>query len=122
MSGRPINDRIKVQTSSDKFGFGGAKEGVESGIVVEVPDILIYLSFHSFAFESSLFSDKLKEVQAYYNKLMGKKIFWESLQDRGRRFTEGENEFVYIQMTDVLFYADSVDDDIQLAQKGGFSA
>lgn len=119
----PINDRLKVKVGSDVFGFGGSKEGVESGVVVEVPEELIYLSFHNFGFENSLTNpEALEKVLAFYKKLMGKKIAWESLQDRGRRFTEGDNEFVYIQMTDVLFYADDVDDDIQLAQKGGFSA
>lgn len=122
MAQHPLNDRLKVLVDSDSFGFGGTKKGVESGTVVEVPDILIYLSFHSFSFEDSLLSDKLKEIQKYYSKLMGKKIAWESLQDRGRRFKEGDKEYVYIQMTDVLFYADDENEDIQLSQEGGFSA
>lgn len=121
MAQHPLNDRIKVKVANNSR-WGGTKDGVESGVVVEVPDMLIYLSFHSFAFEESLMSGKLKDIQAYYNKLMGKKIAWESLQDRGRRFVEGEDEFVYIQMTDILFYADDTEEDIQLAAKGGFSA
>lgn len=123
MAQHPFNDRLKVLVSSDKFGYGGQKKGVESGIVVEVPEKLLYLSFHSFAFEDSLANPEvLKDVKAFYADLLGKKIAWESLQDRGRRFKEGDDEYVYIQMTDVLFYADDENEDIQLASEGGFSA
>lgn len=116
MAGHPINDQVKVLVDTDSFGFGGAKKGVESGVVVEVPKELVYLGFHSFAFENSFDNtEALKKTQAYYNKFIDKRIFWESFQDRGRRFVEGKEEFVYIKMTDILFYADSVDDDIQLA-------
>lgn len=116
MSGHPFGDQVKVLVDSDSFGFGGAKKGVESGVVVEVPDKLIYLGFHSFAFENSFDNAKaLKETREFYAKLLSKKVFWESFQDRGRRFVEGKDEFVYIKMTDILFYADSVDDDIQIA-------
>lgn len=123
MAQHPFNDRLKVLVSSDKFGYGGQKKGVESGIVVEVPEKLLYLSFHNFGFENSLANPKLLEVaQGFYNDLLGKKIAWESLQDRGRRFKEGDDEYVYIQMTDVLFWADDENEDIQLASEGGFSA
>lgn len=116
MAGHPVNDQVKVLVDSDEFGFGGVKKGVESGVVVEVPEKLIYLGFHSFAFENSFDNNEaLAQTQIYYNQFLNKRIFWESFQDRGRRFVEGKKEFVYIKMTDILFYADNVDDDIQLA-------
>lgn len=118
MAGHPVNDRFKVKVETDKYGLGGNnKRGTESGTVVEVPDILIYFSFHSFAFEDSFMNeDKLAKLQGYYNQFKGKRIFWESFQDRGRRFVEDDGEFVYVQMSDLLFYADSEDDNIILAE------
>lgn len=116
MAGHPVNDQVKVLVDSDKFGFGGAKKGVESGVIVEIPEKIMYFGFHSFAFEDSFDNtDALDAVLEFFKQFLNKRIFWESFQDRGRRFIEDEKEFVYIKMTDILFYADNVDDDIQLA-------
>lgn len=119
MALHPVNDRFKVR--KDKSGpFGDPNMGAETGIVVEVPDILIYLSFHSFAFEASITSPEImKEVQKYYKSFLGKRIYWESLQDRGRTMNEGDDEYVYLQMTDLLAYADNVDDEAQSVDQTG---
>lgn len=118
MALHPVNDRFKVK--KDPAGpFGNAEAGAETGVVVEVPDVLIYLSFHSFAFEDSLTSEKLKEIQEYYNKFLNKRIYWESLQDRGRTLKEGEDSYVYLQMTDLLAYADNVDEDASVVNQTG---
>lgn len=120
MSIHPTNDRFKVLVSKDEYGFGGETKGTETGIVVEVPDMMIYLSFHSFAFEHSIVDDKLlKKVNDYYKQFLGMRIFWESLQDRGRRFKEGDNEYVFLQMTDLLAYADSADDESYVINQTG---
>lgn len=120
MALHPLNDRLKIEVQKDAYGFNDDKPGTESGIVVEVPDMLIYLSFHSFAFEDS-FGNKveLEKIQQYYNKLMGKKVFWEALQDRGRTIHENDKDYVYLQMTDVLAVADNVDDDAQTVNQTG---
>lgn len=102
----PINDRLKIKVDKDK-GFLNETKGTETGIVVEVPDVLMYLSFHSFAFEHSFGAkEDLQNYQKYYNKLIGKRVFWEELQDRGRRIKDGDEEFIFLQMTDVLAYSD----------------
>lgn len=126
MAIHPVNDRFKVRLDKEGY-FGGENPGAETGIVVEVPEMLIYLSFHSFAFEDS-FMDKygLKDVQAYYNKFLGKRIFWEALQDRGRTMEEADgNKYVYLQMTDLLAYSDDVKDKAvvvdQTGQAGSFN-
>lgn len=115
MALHPTNDRFKVKVDRDDYRFVGAQsEGTETGIVVEVPDILIYLSFHSFAFEDS-FGNKeaLADVQKYYSDFLGKRIYWESFQDRGRRIKDGDDEFVFLQMTDLLAYSDDENDKAQ---------
>jgi hypothetical protein len=118
MALHPINDRFKVKITKKRFSKDVA--GAESGIVVEVPDMLIYLSFHSFAFEDSLTNETaLKKIQAYYNQFLGKRIYWESLQDRGRMIAEGDDEYVYLQMTDLLAYADDVDDKAEIVSQVG---
>lgn len=119
MALKPVNDRFKVKIDEDKFGFGNDKPGTETGIVVEVPDIIIYLSFHSFAFEDSLMSDKLEGIQAYYNQFKGKRIYWEALQDRGRTISEEDGDYVYLQMTDLLAYSDDINDTATVVSQTG---
>lgn len=124
MSLHPVNDRFKVKITKERFGNGSTS--AESGIVVEIPDIMIYLSFHSFAFENSIVDEeRLTEIAAFYKGFLGKRIYWEALQDRGRVIAEGEDEFVYLQMTDLLAYADDVDDKAtsvnQLGSAGSFN-
>lgn len=134
MALHPVNDRFKVQITKDEYGFGDESAGAETGIVVEVPDMLIYLSFHSFAFEDSLSLEdtniKLANIQKYYSQFLGKRIYWEALQDRGRMISETDKEdktvdYVYLQMTDLLAYSDDVDDQAttvnQVGSAGSFN-
>jgi|SRR6185503_170947 len=101
------NDKIKVRVSKDSFGFEGNNSGTEHGVVVEVPDEIIYLGFHSFSFEHSIVNKELLDkVISYYKQFLGKIIYWEALQDKGRRFQEGDEEFVLLNMTDVLAWDD----------------
>ena len=117
----PVNDSIKVLVAGDDYGYGaGDAGGVETGIVVEVPDMMIYLAFHSFAFEQSIAnSEILTKVQAFYNQFLDKKIYWEALNDRGRKIKEGDKSYVYLKMTDVLAYSDDVDDDAYIINQTG---
>jgi len=120
MALHPVNDRFKVKITRDEYGFGGESTGAETGIVVEVPDILIYLSFHSFAFEASITTpETMEKIQKYYNQFLGKRIYWEALQDRGRTITEEDGEYVYLQMTDLLAYSDDIDDKATLVDQIG---
>jgi co-chaperonin GroES (HSP10) len=104
---KPFNDKLKVLLA--QVGpFGDPNSGTESGLVVEVPDELIYFAFHSSLFDESLGNTEvLKQVQAFYKKLEGKTVYWESLQDRGRRFKEGDDEYVLLNMSDVIAFSDS---------------
>lgn len=113
----PIGDKIKVKITTDEFGFGDASNGTESGVVVEVPDTLMYFGFHS-SFEIPD-ATILKKITDFYATLMGKKVFWESLQDRGRRFKEGKEEYVILNMSDVIGYTDDLTADIQIVDQVG---
>ena len=123
MAVHPVNDRFKVKVETDEYGFKGADTpGTETGVVVEVPDMLIYLSFHSFAFEHSIVDEeKLEKIQDYYKSFVGKRIYWEALQDRGRRIKEKDGEYVYLQMTDLLAFSDEVDTDAYVVNQVGSS-
>ncbi|CAB4132499.1 hypothetical protein UFOVP253_27 [uncultured Caudovirales phage] len=114
----PINDKIKVKITKDEYGFGGEKVGVEKGVVVEIPEDILYLGFHSFAFEDSLMGNTAN-VQAFYNKLKGKLVFWESLQDRGRRFKENDEEFVFLNMTDIIAYSNDLNINVEIVDQTG---
>lgn len=112
MSTHPLNDRVKVKLDTDAFNLGDEKGLAETGVVVEVPGDLLYLSFHSFAFEKSIADEQtLERVFEHYNMLLGKRIYWEKLQDAGRHLKEEDGtEYVYLQMTDILAYSDDVND------------
>lgn len=107
---RPFNDNIKVRVNNaDEFGFGADAKGVEIGIVEEVPskDGIIAYGMHNFAFEHSwMNTEKLAELITIFENLIGKRIIWESYQDRGRRFRIIENDqsvdYVVLKMSDVL--------------------
>lgn len=117
---KPVNDKFKIRISTDEYGFGNSSAGVEKGVVVEVPDKLLYFGFHSFAFENSIANPEvLKEVLDYYAGFKGKLVVWESLQDRGRRFKEDGSEFVYLNMSDIICFSDDVDINIEIVDQVG---
>lgn len=110
----PISDNIKVRIDPpNRHGFKGGDESIagESGVVVEMPVISGWLGFHSFAFENSFDNGgALEEALTKYGELlMGKRVFWESFQDSGRRIKEGDEEFVFLKLTDIIAYSDDVD-------------
>jgi hypothetical protein len=119
----PVNDSLKVLVKGDDYGYGnGDSGGVETGVVVQVPDMMIYLAFHSFAFEQSIANDEiLGKVQQYYNQFLNKKIYWESLNDRGRKIKEGDKIYVYLKMTDIIAYSDDLEDEAYVVDQVGKS-
>lgn len=114
-----LNDRVKIKLDKDEYGFNPEKSSSETGVVVEVPGKLIYLSFHSFAFENIINWWRLRKVRKYYAQFLGKRVWWEPLQASGRRMQEGEEEFVFLQMTDLLAYSDDVDSDARIINEIG---
>ena len=121
----PVADNIKVKVSEpDKYDLGTHDNSAESGIVVEVPDVIHYYGFHSFAFENSFMAKKdLEEIREYFKKLIGKRVWWQTFQDKGRRFKESDGEYVYLKMSDVLIYSDDVDmvaEIVDDTRSGGF--
>jgi co-chaperonin GroES (HSP10) len=127
MALHPTNDKIKVQVSQSGFMGASNSSGRDSGIVTEVPskEDIIYFGFHSFAFDNSLVDEeKAEKIHNYYSKFQGKTVYWEALQDRGRRFEEDGNEYVILNMTDVLAYDDNKDATAKMIEdvrSGGFN-
>lgn len=106
MAFSPVADNVKVRLDpADPHGFsGGDSTSKETGILVEVPTQMRWVGFHSFAFEKSFgalmdLDDMLKEV---YRPMIGKRVMWESYQESGRRFKEGDDEYVLIKLTDII--------------------
>lgn len=125
MAVHPVNDRFKVLVDKPEIDFGGDdRKGFETGVVVEVPDMTIYLSFHSFGFEDSLAEPKkLTPIVEFYRAFLNKRVYWEAYQDRGRRIKDGDDEYIFLQMTDVLAYSDEVDEKAEVvtdSREGGF--
>lgn len=118
---KPFNDKVKVKIK--KAGpFGNEAAGAESGTVVEVPDSMIYFGFHSFLADTSLANEVvLTDIINFYKKLEGKVVFWESLQDRGRRFKENDEEFVLLNMSDIIAYTDDENHNITTVDQTGAS-
>jgi hypothetical protein len=113
MALHPVEDVIKVRLEkTDEYGLGVKKEGVETGIVTEVPDALHYFGLHSFMFENSFMAEeKLSKLLAYFQGFIGKRVWWQEYQDRGRRTTEADGEsYVYLKMSDIMIVADNPDE------------
>ena len=126
MAIHPINDRLKVRVDADEFDLNDEKSLIETGVVVEIPKDMLYLSFHNFGFEDSIANEsKLDKILDFYNQMLGKRVYWEKLQDSGRHIKEEDGEFIYLQMTDVLAYADKTDEKAEvvnsLSSSGSFN-
>lgn len=116
---KPVNDKLKVSISPDG-PFSDQASGVEKGVVVEIPEYILYFGFHSFAFEKSLADmERLAEIAIFYKRFVGKTVYWESLQDRGRRFKVNGEEFVFLNMTDIIAYSDDPDINVEIVDQTG---
>lgn len=106
---QPVGDTIKVLLdAADPHGFsGGEGSRSESGIAVALPASLAWVGYHSFAFDASFGNeDDLKDIYQLYSGFIGKRVFWESLQGAGRRIKDGEDEFVFLKLTDIIAVGD----------------
>lgn len=107
-----IGDKVLIRIEGNAFGLIGAKDNeLCSGVLEQVPNDILYYGFHSFGFDNSLGNDEvLAKVLDFYNKLIGKRVYWEMLQDRGRKFTveteDGNKDYVLLNMSDVLFWTE----------------
>ncbi len=104
---KPFGDLCKVRLPRpDEYGFGGDQTSKDeaNGILVELPEQLPYLGFYSFAFESSLYHfDENKELlENYYRPLVGKRVYWSAMKERGSVLKEGEDVCAYIKLTDII--------------------
>lgn len=88
--------------------------------MVEVPDDMVYFGFHSFLADNSLANAEiLDKTLKFYQSLKGKRVFWEQLQDRGRRFKENDEEFVILNMSDVIGWTDDLKAEITIVDQAG---
>lgn len=120
-----VGDNIKVEIETDSYGFkgGSTKAGAETGIVVEVPEVLHYFGKHNFSFDASFMdTDSLNLIRDYFQRFVGKRVWWEAFQDKGRHMQEGDKEFVILKMTDIIAYSDDPKSNAQIIHDGGFSA
>lgn len=101
-----LNDICKVEVSADEYGFGGDQGKTESGILVELPLNPPYFGYHSFAFEASYNNAENQVIMdEYYGKLLGKRVYWTGLSERGMVFKEGEKTYAFIKLTDLIAYS-----------------
>lgn len=94
------------EVSGMKLVGGEQKKSIGTGILKELPK-LPYLGFHAFAFDKSL-SDPtvLKDIYDYYKVLIGKRVYWTALSERGMVFTKGDQAFALIKLTDLVGYSE----------------
>lgn len=120
----PVNDVLKVEIVKDEIDFGLQKKGVENGIVVELPEITPYIGYHSFAFESSFNADgAISRVLDKYKKLVGKRVYWTALAERGMIIKEADKTFAFIKFTDIIAFSDAkiTGENVHKDGAGGFS-
>lgn len=104
----PINDLCKVELPSDEFGFGdGSKTTAESGILVELPPSFPYFGFWSFAFEDSLMNkDKLMQLHKHYKDLVGKRVYWTALAEKGNIIEFENKRYAFVKLTSLISFSD----------------
>lgn len=102
MALRPEADLAKVELDTEG-PFGNATKGAESGILVDIPEDLIYLGFHSFAWEKSFGNwATLDEYHQHYASLIGRRVFWTSMAERGSVLEQDGKKYAFIKLTDII--------------------
>lgn len=98
-------DKIKVRLDSGGQ-FGSVNKNSETGIVVEIPQKLPYLGFHSFAFEASFGDPEMLEAyrKDFYEPLLGRRVYWGSTLERGAVFEDTRDgiKYAFLLYTDIL--------------------
>ena len=100
----PINDLAKIELETNEYGFGDSEErGAESGILVALPESLNYFGMWSFAFEDSLLNEaKLKKLLDHYKKLIGKRVYWTALAEKGNIIKKGKKRYAFVKLTSLI--------------------
>lgn len=109
MAIHPLVDKCLVRVADSGYMGSSNATGRESGILEEIPtlDNMLYFGFHSFAFDNSLSSEKLESIHKFYSNLVGKIVYWEALQDKGRRFEADKKEYVLLNLSDIIAFDDA---------------
>lgn len=126
MALKPLGDVAMIELSTDEYNFGGTDDnGVDNGILVELPNEFNYFGFFSFSFEESFMAhDKLADLHKYYTSLIGKRVFWPSLSEKGMIFRDGEKRYAMIKLTGLIGCAEPDDEvyNVYNEKTGGYSA
>lgn len=113
---QPLNDvalieieRNQYEVSGMKLAGGDSKKSIGSGILKELPEYIPYIGFHAFAFEKSFsaMSDPddtswNSNVAKTYRALVGKRVYWTALAERGMVFNKDAKTFALIKLTDLV--------------------
>lgn len=125
----PVNDLVQIEVETDKFGFDtNVKDSFSTGIVVAVPEVLNYFGAWSFISEVSwMNTEKLEELRKHYAKLVGKRVFWTSLSEKGNVLHDpkANKTWVFLKLSSLIAVADNPDDEyygVLDAHNGAFSA
>lgn len=121
---RPLNDLCKVDITNNDF-IKGDQGTAENGILLELPDKFNYFGFWSFAFEQSFMArDELDQIYAYYKDLIGQRVYWTAVSERGNILKEGDNQYVFIKLTSLIAAdedTENVAENLHSDGEGGFS-
>lgn len=110
---KPLNDLAKVELDGDEFGWAGTtKDTAESGILVSLPDKFVFFGYWSFAFENSFMNyHNLDRLHKHYQKLLGKKVYWTALSEKGNIIQEitkdksgkkVKKSYAYVKLTSLI--------------------
>lgn len=109
----PINDVALIEVekmptiNGQELVSSEKKEGIEEGILVALPEELPYMASNGWAFEGSLGdTEMLARVRKYYEPLIGKRVIWEWLAERGVEIEQDGKHYVLLKLTKILGYYD----------------
>lgn len=110
---RPLNDYAMVQLDTDDYGFGGAPgDKAQSGILIRLPDKFNYFGMYSFAFERSFGADEeLKKLYDYYKQLVGHRIYWLALSEKGAILKQNDKSYAFLKLTSVMAHDEDVENE-----------
>lgn len=107
----PVNDHLLVEIGSAAQKIGGLEtmvqsqqqEGWDTGIVVAVSEFMTYFGFQTYAFDSSMMNaELLGQVKSMYKAMVGKKVYWPKMAERGMTIKHEGKEYALIKMTALM--------------------
>lgn len=105
----PVNDVFMIEVGGNEenvLGLVGGfnpDEGIREGIVVAIPDKMIYFGMNTYAFDKTVGEDNLlNKVYAYYAGFVGKRVYWPERSESGTVIKKDDKSYAFVKFSSIM--------------------